>query len=145
MSRWALPLLALVALGCGPRQVEITFHTPGECTLPSGADGGPPNECPLRSVRSVETQLVRVDGLAEEPECIEVDDLCTFEDLAGVRFLTRATPSDGVEITLRGWSERGCSGGSGWLALSCEAFGESVIELPEVDDVRLWCECPRGE
>lgn len=138
------PLLALFALACGPRQVEITFHTPGTCASPA-ADGGPPAECPLGAVRSIETQLVRADGRPEMPECVEVSDLCTFEDLRDVRFLTRATPSDGVDVVLRGWSADRCSQGDGWLALDCESFGEMVIELPEVDDVRLWCECPRTQ
>lgn len=145
MSERLLPWLFLLVTACGPRQVEITFHTPQACTAPGTADAGMPRECPLRSVRSIATQLVRADGQAEQPDCQPAENLCTFEDLEGFRFLTRGTPSDGVEILIRGYSEPDCGEGDGWLSLSCETFGDSVIELPEVDEVAIWCDCPRTE
>lgn len=150
-SRVAVSLLAACLLlpACGPRPVEIIFHTPTYC----GSEGGQPLErgdCPLAGVQRIETELIRVDGTSTEQdfECVETPDLCDFEDLEMVRLFTRGTPSDGVEIRLTGRGDPECPerrrDAEGPVVLNCESFGDSVVELPEVDTVDVWCDCPPG-
>lgn len=129
--------------GCGPRSVEVIFYTPESCALRAD-DAGVAPPCPLAAVRSIETRLERVDGTAAETQCVDAPDgICVLDDLGELVFLTRAAPNDGVEIQITGWTSRGCRDGTlGVLALRCETFGTSVIDLAEVDEVPVWCDCP---
>ncbi|MGE0785558.1 MAG: hypothetical protein AB7S26_07710 [Sandaracinaceae bacterium] len=140
-----LALLGALLVGCGPRRVEITFHTPESCPTPGVPDSGP-RECPLSDLRSVLTRLVRADGRPIEEQCVPTMDACDFTDFADTPFLTRAAPSEGVEVEIRGWSAEGCPEGEPGvhLVLTCDSFGEAVIELPEVSSIDVWCECPNG-
>ena len=136
-------LLSLLACGCGPRQVEITFLTPEECAPLLLPEPGPALACPLAHVESIETSLVRVDGTPAENDCVDTPDLCDLDDLQGLQFLQRGTPSDGVEIRMRGWTRAGCrDDDQATVALLCESFGVSVVDLTTVEEVNVWCECP---
>lgn len=142
-ARGAILLGLLLAPGCGIRPLELDILAPETCGV-AGPDGGvqPEPECPLSGVRSFETVLERVDGTRlVAPECVPVEGtLCDYEDLAGFVFLRRTPATDGVEIFVRGWTEPGCRGG---LELTCESFGEGVIDLEQAESVPLWCDCPR--
>ncbi len=158
MSERGLLLALALALGlasCGPRRVEIRFHVPAYCGPPLIGDGGAPLDggargCPLADVRSVETRLVRVDGVVAVTDCVPTPGLCDFDDLREIRFLTRAEPSDGVEIEMTGWDQPACGRAdpaadrAAALRVRCESFGDSVVELPAVDQVDVWCDCPLG-
>ncbi len=136
-------LAALALAGCvGGRRVDLEWHTPAECA--DASEGS----CPLGAVRSLSTVLERVDGTIEFDGCEPAPEgLCTLRDLQDFLFVSRATPSQGVEIFVTGWTELGCAappGGRprGDLALGCETFGVGVIDLESTDVVPLWCDCP---
>lgn len=144
MSSSRLAAVALVLLaGCGPRRVEVIFHTPESCA-PIGEDAGPPPMCPLAAVRSIETILERVDGTQAAVECrVAPAGLCGFEELRDFQFIPRAAPSDGVEIRMTGWTGLGCRDATPpELAFRCETLGSAVIDLAAADEVPLFCECP---
>ncbi|HJL20463.1 MAG TPA: hypothetical protein RMH99_32650 [Sandaracinaceae bacterium LLY-WYZ-13_1] len=136
--RWLPVLLALALCACGIRNLELDVHAPATCEAET-RDGGA--DCPLGAVRSFETILERVDGTRLDRECMPVEGtVCTYEDLSGFLFLRRSPATDGVEIFVTGWTEPGCDGG---LAMSCESFGDGVIDLEQAQSVPLWCDCPR--
>ena len=144
MSGSKLAAIALVVLaGCGPRKVEVVFHTPDRCA-PIGEDGGPRSACPLGAVRSIETVLERVDGTQAAIDCVPAPaGLCEFEDLRNFLFIGRAEPSDGVEIRMTGWTGPSCRDAMPpELALRCETLGSAVIDLAAADEVPVFCDCP---
>ena len=136
-------LLGVAMAGCNIRDLALDVHAPAECPapLPDGGLGVEP-ECPLAAIRSFRTELERVDGLLAASECKPADaSLCTYDDLMGYLFLQRSPASEGVEIRITGWSDRGCGGE---LIMTCESFGESVIDLTGDDmSTPIWCDCPR--
>ncbi|MCB9597561.1 MAG: hypothetical protein H6719_32885 [Sandaracinaceae bacterium] len=143
MSRSSAAWLACALLaGCvGGRRVDLEWHTPAMCP-------GPMTDCPLGAVRSLQTVLERVDGTIEYSGCQEPPaDLCRLDQLQDFLFVARASPSQGVEIFVTGWTEPGCVDAppdrpQGVLAFSCETFGVGVIDLEAVERVPLWCDCP---
>ncbi|MBX3272983.1 MAG: hypothetical protein KF729_22160 [Sandaracinaceae bacterium] len=124
--------IAILLEACvGSRRVDLDWYTPAECVAP---------DCPLGAVRSLRIVLERVDGTVEVAECEAAPEgLCRLEDLADVLFIARASPSQGVEIFVTGWTEPACGG---VLALGCETFGGGVVDLGRIDRVPMWCECP---
>ena len=144
MSRSSpLAVAAVLLSGCiGGHRVDLDWHTPAECA--EMVDGG----CPLAAVRSVRTELQLVNGTTEYEGCQEPPaGLCTLADLQDFLFVARATPSQGVEILVTGWTELGCDDPApmqpeGVLALRCETFGVGVIDLEHTDHVPMWCDCP---
>lgn len=132
----ALMILALALTSCGLRQIELIIHAPATCADPA------PGECPLESLRSIETSLLSVDGTELMRECMPVPaGFCDFEDLTGFLFLRRTEASDGVEVVVTGWATPGCAD---QLALSCDSFGDAVIDLTSADTIPMWCGCPRS-
>lgn len=142
MSRSSVALAAALLAGCvGSRRVDLDWHTPAECA--EMVDGG----CPLAAVRAIRTELQRVDGTIEHDGCLEAPaDLCTLRDLQDFLLVARATPSQGVEIFMTGWTgacpASGTGRPSGDLAIDCETFGVGVIDLESTDRVAMWCDCP---
>lgn len=143
MSRSSAVALALLVAGCvGGRRVDLDWHTPAECA--EMVDGG----CPLAGVRSIRTELQRVDGTTEYAGCQTAPaGLCTLADLQDFLLVARAAPSQGVEIFMTGWSELDCDEPApgqprGDLALSCETIGVGVVDLESTDRVAMWCDCP---
>lgn len=131
-----LSILALALTSCGLRQIELIIHAPATCAEPA------PGECPLESLRSIETSLVSVDGTVLMRECMPVAaGLCDYEDLTGFLFLRRTEASDGVEVEVSGWNTPGCMEE---LGLSCDSFGDAVIDLTSADTIPMWCGCPRS-
>ncbi|MFK7987856.1 MAG: hypothetical protein AB8I08_17695, partial [Sandaracinaceae bacterium] len=66
--------------------------------------------------------------------------ICAFEDLESFQFLQRSEATDGIEVLIEGRTELGCAGE---LVVTCDSFGESVIDLTEPADIPIWCDCPR--
>lgn len=84
--------------------------------------------------------MERSDGTVVNTNCQPAPEgVCTWDDLNEFLFLARTTPTDGVEIRVAGWSDEACEDA---LAINCETFGVSVIDLGTADTAPLWCECP---
>ena len=140
MNRAWLVAAALLAGSCvGSKRVDLTFHTPRACQ-PAGEDAGPGDACPLRAVDYLKISLEHSDGTVEFEACKPAPaGLCRLEGLRDFLFIERVAQTDGVELTITGWTDRDCRGA---LALSCETFGAGVSDLSDVNDVPIWCECP---
>lgn len=142
----AVTLAASLAGGCNIRDLTLEIHAPDECpTRLSDGSLGPEPPCPLEGIGSFRTDLARVDGLLAATECMAApDDLCTFADLTGYNFLQRSPSSEGVEIRIVGFDDADCGESGGERRLTCETFGESVIDLTSEDpSTPIWCDCPR--
>lgn len=144
MNERALVCVAALAVAScvGSHPVELTFHTPEDCS-PVGEDAGPGDAgCRLGAVGSFRTDLVRADGtlVPSQNDCIAAPvGLCSFRELRDVLFVSRAAPAEAVEIRITGWTGAACEGN---LALSCESLGGSGTDLGEANAVTIWCECP---
>lgn len=140
MRRAAALLVAFVLtlVGCtGLRTLRLLFHTPAECTTLDG----PPTECGLGAMRSIRTRLLEQDGTLRAEDCQDLEaTVCTFEELEAFQFLQRSEATDGIEVLIEGRSAAGCRGE---LVVTCDSFGESVIDLTEPADIPIWCDCPR--
>lgn len=137
MSRAALLALSALLASCGTREVVVDIHTPAQCCTTPGCEP----ECPLAGVRSVLTRLERVDGTIAFMGCEPTPaDVCRYEDLQGFVFLDRVVqPSEAVEVRIEGRTAADCEGE---LLLTCDSFGEHVVDLTRDDTVALFCDCP---
>lgn len=131
-------VFVLTLVGCtGLRTLRLLFHTPEECPAPDGTA----SECPLGAMRSIRTRLLEQDGTLRAEDCEDLEEtVCTFTELEEFQFLQRSEATDGIEVLIEGRSEPGCRG---LLVVTCDSFGESVIDLTEPADIPIWCDCPR--
>lgn len=139
MSRgWIVALVMMGTTGCLTRDVVLEIRAPAECCQGQGCVEPP---CPLGAVRSIRTALERVDGIDAFVGCEPAPPgLCQYEDLREYVFLERVMqPSDSVDIRIEGWTDLDCGGS---LALTCDSFGEHVVDLERHTDAVLFCDCP---
>ena len=137
-----LMLLCLFVVACGNREVSLEFHTPEVCCPPESVDPGCTEpECPLANVRSVLTQVERVDLTLAHERCRSIDrGTCRFEDLDGLLFTGTIEPQDGAEVLLSGFDGPDCGGEA---IFSCDSFGDHTVDLTDEDiAIPLWCSCP---
>jgi hypothetical protein len=141
MKRVSPIVLGLFLFGCAPREIIVNIHTPPACCNTPGCTEV---ECPYADIVAIHTVLEQTDGtvLPENNVCEPAPEgICTWHDLADFIFIQRVNqPNDAIEVRVEGSRDPECRTGN--LVVSCDSFGDHVVDLERDNSIDLWCDCP---